>query len=155
MSELQIGDTAPDIALALDGDRVVQLSSLQGRSVVIYFYPKADTPACTEECIAFSRMKGDFAAAGAELIGVSPDEAKKNARFKAKHELTVDLASDPTNAVCEAFGVWVEKAMYGKKYMGVERSTFLIGPDGKVAGIWRKVKVPGHADAVLTAVKAL
>lgn len=155
MSELQIGDTAPMIDLTLGEDRSVPLSSLQGKSVVLYFYPKADTPACTQECIAFSQMKGEFTAAGAEVIGISPDEAKKNAKFKTKHDLTVDLASDPTNAICEAFGVWVEKAMYGKKYMGVERSTFLIGSDGKIAAIWRKVKVPGHAEAVLQAVKAL
>ncbi|NBN62350.1 redoxin domain-containing protein [Microvirga tunisiensis] len=155
MSELQIGDAAPAVDLALDGDRSVALASLRGKAVVLYFYPKADTPACTEECIAFSRMKADFAAAGAEVIGISPDEAAKNAKFKTKHTLSVDLASDPSNAVSEAFGVWVEKSMYGKKYMGVERSTFLISAEGKLAGIWRKVKVPGHAEAVLEAVKAL
>lgn len=155
MTDLTISAPAPDVELALGEDQKVHLSSLKGSPVVIYFYPKADTPACTEECIAFSQAKSQFEALGARVIGISPDPVAKNAKFKGKHSLTVDIASDPDTAVCQAFGVWVEKSMYGKTYMGVERSTFLVAADGKIAQIWRKVKVKGHVEAVLEAVRGL
>lgn len=155
MTDLTISAPAPDVDLLLGDDEKVKLSSLQGSPVVLYFYPKADTPACTEECIAFSQARAQFEALGAKVIGISPDPVAKNARFKGKHGLTVDIASDPDTAICQAFGVWVEKSMYGKTYMGVERSTFLVAADGKIAQIWRKVKVKGHVDAVLEAVRGL
>ncbi len=155
MSELTIGDSAPDFELEGDGGSKISLSALSGSPVVVYFYPKDDTPGCTKEAIAFSALEPEFAKLGAKIIGISPDTAAKHDKFKAKHDLTVRLAADPDKIACEAFGVWVEKSMYGKKYMGVERSTFLVNADGKLAQIWRKVKVAGHAEAVLDAVKAL
>lgn len=155
MSELTIGDSAPDFELEGDGGSKISLSALSGSPVVVYFYPKDDTPGCTKEAISFSALEPEFAKLGAKIIGISPDTAAKHDKFKAKHDLTVRLAADPDKVACEAFGVWVEKSMYGKKYMGVERSTFLVNADGKLAQIWRKVKVAGHAEAVLDAVKAL
>lgn len=155
MSELTIGDSAPDFELEGDGGSKISLSALRGSPVVVYFYPKDDTPGCTKEAIAFSALEPEFAKLGAKIIGISPDTAAKHDKFKAKHDLTVRLAADPDKIACEAFGVWVEKSMYGKKYMGVERSTFLVNADGKLAQIWRKVKVAGHAEAVLDAVQAL
>ena len=155
MSELMIGDSAPDFELEGDGGSKISLSTLSGSPVVVYFYPKDDTPGCTKEAIAFSAIEPEFARLGAKIIGISPDTAAKHDKFKAKHDLTIRLAADPDKIACEAFGVWVEKSMYGKKYMGVERSTFLVNADGKLAQIWRKVKVAGHAEAVLDAVKAL
>lgn len=152
--ELKEGDPAPDFALATDGGRAT-LAGLKGRAVVLYFYPKDDTSGCTAEAIAFSGLKAQFEAAGATVIGVSPDSAASHDKFKAKHKLAVDLAADPDRAAIEAYGVWKEKSMYGRKYFGVERSTFLIDRNGKIAKIWRKVKVPGHAEAALAAVKAL
>jgi len=122
---------------------------------VLYFYPKDDTPGCTTEAKDFSCLIAEFKKAGAEVIGISPDDAKSHSKFREKHALEVKLASDADKSVAEAFGSWVEKSMYGKKYMGVDRSTFLIGKDGKIAKAWRKVKVPGHAEEVLSAVKAL
>jgi peroxiredoxin Q/BCP len=155
MSELTIGDAAPDFELEGDGGSTISLSALRGSPVVVYFYPKDDTPGCTKEAIAFSALEPEFAKLGARIVGISPDSAAKHDKFKAKHELTVRLAADPDKTACEAFGVWVEKSMYGRKYMGVERSTFLVNAEGKLAQIWRKVKVAGHAEAVLDAVKAL
>lgn len=155
MSEIATGAPAPDFDLETDGGGRVSLSGLKGGKVVLYFYPKDDTPGCTKEAIAFTGLGEDFKAAGATVIGVSPDTAAKHDKFKAKHDLGVILAADTETEVAAAYGVWVEKNMYGKKYMGVERSTFLIDGDGKIANIWRKVKVPGHAEAVLDAVKAL
>ncbi|MBD1549316.1 thioredoxin-dependent thiol peroxidase [Roseibium aggregatum] len=155
MSELTIGDTAPEFELEGDGGTKISMAALKGSPVVIYFYPKDDTPGCTKEAIAFSGLEPEFAKLGAKIIGISPDTAAKHDKFKAKHNLTVRLAADPEKAVCEAFGVWVEKSMYGRKYMGVERSTFLVDAEGKIARIWPKVKVAGHAEAVLDAVKAL
>lgn len=152
---LDEGDDAPDVKLATDDGNVVRLASYKGRPVVVYFYPKDDTPGCTTEAKDFSCLAGDFAKAGADVIGVSPDSAKSHAKFRLKHELAVKLASDEDKTVAEAFGSWVEKSMYGKKYMGVDRSTFLIDKSGKIARIWRKVKVAGHADEVLAAVKSL
>ncbi|MCW2307422.1 thioredoxin-dependent thiol peroxidase [Rhodobium gokarnense] len=155
MSDITEGAKAPDFDLPTDGGGRVKLSDLQGKTVVVYFYPKDDTSGCTKEAIAFTELAGEFEKAGAVVIGISPDSAAKHDKFKAKHELSVMLAADEDKATIEAYGVWVEKSMYGKKYMGVERSTFLIDGGGKVARVWRKVKVAGHAEAVLDAAKAL
>lgn len=154
-SMAKAGDKAPDFTLETDGGGAVALSDLRGRPVVVYFYPKDDTSGCTKEAIAFSELADAFAALGVAVVGVSPDPVASHDRFKAKHGLRVTLAADKEKSVAEAYGVWVEKSMYGRKYMGVERSTFLIGPDGRIANAWRKVKVPGHASAVLEAARAL
>jgi peroxiredoxin Q/BCP len=151
---LDAGDPVPDATLAAAGGGSVSLAGLRGRPVVLYFYPKADTSACTQEAIDFTRLKPDFERAGASVIGVSGDPVKALDRFVAKHSLEVTLAS-AEQSLFDAYGVWVEKSMYGKKYMGLERATFLIGKDGKVAKAWRKVKVAGHAEEVLEAVKSL
>ncbi|KVK42265.1 alkyl hydroperoxide reductase [Agrobacterium sp. D14] len=131
------------------------MSKLQGKAVILYFYPKDDTSGCTAEAIDFSALGGEFEAAKAVVIGISPDSVKSHDKFAAKHSLSVMLASDEERKVLEAYGVWKEKSMYGKKYMGVERTTVLVAPDGKIAEIWNKVKVAGHAQAVLEAVKKL
>ncbi|RAS16171.1 peroxiredoxin [Ensifer adhaerens] len=149
------GDVAPDFTLPRDGGGTISLSALRGRPVVLFFYPTDDTQACTLEAISFSELADDFAAAGIALIGLSPDSVKKHDRFAKKHNLTVPLAADEEKSVVEAYGVWVEKMMYGRKYMGVERSTFLIGADGVVVRVWEKVKVDGHAREVLDAAKAI
>ncbi len=151
---LSVGDPAPDFTLASDRGEV-SLAAFRGRPVVVYFYPKDDTSGCTKEAIAFTELLPAFEKRGAAVIGISPDGVKAHEKFRAKHGLGVDLASDPDKTVLEAFGVWVEKSMYGRKYMGVERATFLVGRDGRIAALWRKVKVPGHAEAVLAAVDAL
>lgn len=153
-AEITAGTAAPDFTLPRDGGGEVTLSSLKGKQVVLYFYPKDDTPGCTKESIAFSEAIADFDAAGAVVIGVSKDTAAKHDKFVAKHDLKVILVSDAEGSTCEDYGVWVEKNMYGKTYMGIERATFLIGADGTVRQVWRKVKVPGHSDAVLEAVRA-
>jgi thioredoxin-dependent peroxiredoxin len=150
-----IGDAAPDFTLPTDGGGSFQLSAQRGSPVVVYFYPKDDTSGCTKEAIAFSEELSAFEAAGAKIIGISPDSAAKHDKFKAKHDLKIILGADEEKQVCDAYGVWVEKSMYGRKYMGVDRSTFLVDADGKIAQAWRKVKVPGHAEAVLKAVKEL
>jgi thioredoxin-dependent peroxiredoxin len=155
MAELAIGQTAPQFELPRDGGGTLSLASLKGKSVVLYFYPKDDTSGCTAEAIDFSGLKADFEKAGAVVIGISPDSVKSHTKFKSKHDLAVDLVADEERKTLEAYGVWVEKSMYGRKYMGVERSTFLIAPDGSIARIWKKVKVPGHAKEVLEAVRAL
>ncbi len=152
---LDIGAKAPDFRLPGDAGREIGLSDFAGRKLVLYFYPKDDTSGCTQEAIDFNRLKGAFAAAGTEIVGVSPDSAKSHDKFKAKHGLDIALAADESTSMLGAYGVWAEKSMYGRKYMGVERTTFLIGPDGKVAQVWRKVKVPGHAEEVLAAAQAL
>ena len=152
---IEQGDSAPDVELALDDGKTIQLSALKGKPVVLYFYPKDDTPGCTTQAKDFTSLAADFKKAGAEIIGVSPDSIKSHLKFRDKHTLDVQLASDESTKVATAFGAWVEKSMYGKKYMGVERSTFVIDTTGKVANAWRKVKVPGHAEEVLAAVKAL
>ena len=155
MSSLEVGHKAPAFKLPSDGGGELSLASLKGRKVVLYFYPKDDTSGCTQEAIDFNGLKAQFAKADTEIIGVSPDPVKSHDKFKAKHELGFTLISDESKAMLEAFGVWVEKSMYGRKYMGVERTTILIGADGKIAQIWRKVKVPGHAKDVLAAAAAL
>jgi peroxiredoxin Q/BCP len=149
------GDPAPDFALPRDGGGTVALAALSGRAVVLYFYPKDDTSGCTKEAIGFSEALQAFEDAGASVVGVSKDPVKKHDAFKEKHGLTVTLGADEDGAICAAYGVWIEKSMYGKTYMGIERATWLIGPDGRIAEIWRKVKVPGHVAAVLKAVQAL
>jgi peroxiredoxin Q/BCP len=155
MSQIVEGTPAPDFALPADGGSTLSLSALNGKIVVLYFYPKDDTSGCTAEAIDFSRLKPDFEALDAVVVGMSPDSATKHDKFKAKHDLSVTLVADEELKTIQDYGVWVEKSMYGRKYMGVERATFLIGKDGKIAKIWRKVKVPGHAEAVLDAVRAL
>ena len=155
MAELTIGDEAPDFRLPRNGGGDISLSELKGKAVVLYFYPKDDTSGCTTEAIDFSALGAEFEAANAVVIGISPDSVKSHDKFAAKQSLTVMLAADEDKSALEAYGVWKEKSMYGKKYMGVERTTFLIAPDGKIAKIWSKVKVPGHAQAVLDEAKAL
>ena len=155
MKELAVGDAAPDFDLESDGGGRVSLSDLKGTPVVVYFYPKDNTPGCTKEAIAFTELNTEFDKLGVTIVGISPDSAKKHDNFIAKHNLAVRLGADTETKTAEAYGVWVEKSMYGKKYMGVERSTFLVNKDGMIAQIWRKVKVPGHADAVLEAASAL
>lgn len=154
MSGPAAGDQAPDFTLPTDGDGRVSLSDFKGKWAVLYFYPRDDTPGCTKEAVAFSDKIGDFEAAGAAVVGVSKDTPAKHGKFKDKHGLKVVLASDAEGDVCERYGVWGEKAMYGRTFMGVERATFLIGPDGGIRKVWRKVKVPGHAEAVLDALRA-
>ncbi len=149
--ELSPGAAAPAFALPTDGGGSVDLAALGGKPVVLYFYPKADTSGCTKQAVAFSDQKSAFDALGVTIIGVSKDPVKKLDKFKEKHALTVTLASDEETDVCERYGVWVEKSMYGKKYMGIERSTFLIDGSGRIQAVWRKVKVPGHAEQVLKA----
>lgn len=151
----EIGDTAPDFTLPTDGGGQFSLSAQKGSPVVVYFYPKDDTSGCTKEAIAFTESLGEFAAAGAKIIGISPDSPAKHDKFKAKYDLGVVLGADEEKQVLEAYGVWVEKSMYGRKYMGVERSTFLVDGNGKIAQMWRKVKVTGHAEKVLAAVNEL
>ncbi|KQN25854.1 alkyl hydroperoxide reductase [Sphingomonas sp. Leaf33] len=149
------GDAIPDLTLA-SADGPIRLADYGGKPFVLYFYPKDDTPGCTREAQDFSALADDFAAAGVALLGVSKDPPAKHAKFAAKHGLSVPLASDDDDGtVLNAFGAWVEKSLYGKKYMGIDRSTFLFGADGTLAKAWRKVKVPGHAEAVLAAAKAL
>ncbi|MCC5984416.1 MAG: peroxiredoxin [Rhodobacteraceae bacterium] len=150
----EIGDTAPDFTLPRDGGDTLTLSALRPSKVVLYFYPKDDTSGCTREAIGFTEAAEDFAAAGAVVVGVSRDSVAKHDKFIAKHGLKVALASDEDGAVCERYGVWVEKSMYGKKYFGIERATFLIDGEGRIAQVWRKVKVPGHVGAVLAAARA-
>ncbi len=152
---MDIGDPAPAFDLPTDGGAPASLAALKGRKVVLYFYPKDDTPGCTTEAIAFTALKDAFAAADTTVIGVSKDSVAAHAKFRAKHSLGIDLGSDPEGSVVAAYGAWVEKSMYGKKYMGIDRATFLIARDGTLAAAWRKVKVPGHADAVLKAAQGL
>ena len=154
-NELAEGDPAPDFELPTDGGGKARLSDHKGKAAVIYFYPKDDTSGCTAEAIDFNRLRTSFAAAGTAVIGVSPDSAASHDKFKRKHELTIALAADPERSTIEAYGVWKEKSMYGRKYFGVERSTFLIDRNGRIAKIWRKVKGPGHAEEVLAAARAL
>jgi peroxiredoxin Q/BCP len=153
--ELAVGAKAPAFTLARDGSANVSLKEFKGRNLVLYFYPKADTPGCTKEAIAFSTLRSAFAKAGTEILGVSADPVKAQDKFKAKHKLTIALGSDETKQMLEAYGAWGEKSMYGRKYMGVIRKTFLIDGNGRIARVWPKVSVPGHAEEVLQAAKAL
>ncbi|MBL8543140.1 MAG: thioredoxin-dependent thiol peroxidase [Hyphomonadaceae bacterium] len=146
---LKPGDPAPPFDLPTAGGGRVSLAKLKGRRVVLYFYPKDDTPGCTQEALNFTEKAKAFAAAATTVVGVSRDSPAKHDKFAAKHGLKVTLASDEDGAVCEAYGVWVEKTLYGRSYMGVERATFLVDPKGKIARVWRKVKVPGHVEDVL------
>ncbi|WP_299041190.1 thioredoxin-dependent thiol peroxidase [uncultured Tateyamaria sp.] len=152
---LDIASTAPDFTLPDADGTDVTLSALQGGPVVLYFYPRDDTPGCTKESIAFSEHLSEFEAAGAKIFGISKDSVASHAKFAKKRDLTVGLLSDENGTVCEDYGVWKEKNMYGKTYMGIERTTFLIDANGNIAMVWPKVKVPGHAEAVLAAVQAL
>jgi peroxiredoxin Q/BCP len=155
MSALAVGTSAPDFTLPKDGGGSVSLLGLRGKKVVIYFYPKADTPGCTIESKDFSSMRSAFEKVDTEIVGVSADPVKAQDKFKAKHDLTVTLASDETRTMLERYGVWVEKSMYGKKYMGIERTTVLVDREGNVARIWPKVKIEGHTAEVLEAAEAL
>jgi peroxiredoxin Q/BCP len=148
---LSVGAKAPDFSLLRDGGGAVSLKDFRGKKLVIFFYPKADTPGCTRESIAFSQLNKAFASAGTAVLGVSADPVKAQDAFKAKHDLDIPLASDETHKMLTAYGVWGEKSMYGKTFMGIVRSTFLIGPDGRIAQVWRNVKVAGHAEKVLEA----
>ena len=149
------GDHAPGFTLPRDGGGEVSLEALRSGKVVLYFYPKDDTPGCTVEAVDFTAMKADFAAAGTTVVGVSRDSVAKHDKFVAKHELDVILGADEDGKVCEAYGVWVEKKNYGRTYMGIERTTFLIDESGKVAQVWNKVRAKGHAEKVLEAAQAL
>ncbi|MGB0905276.1 MAG: peroxiredoxin [Mangrovicoccus sp.] len=151
---IEPGTQAPDFTLPQDGGEPVTLSTLKA-PVVLYFYPKDDTSGCTKEAIGFSEMLGEFEALGVQVMGISRDPIKKHEKFRAKHNLTIPLLSDEETTVCELYGTWVEKKMYGKTYMGIERSTFMIGADQIVKQSWRKVKVAGHVEAVLEAAKML
>ena len=155
MTQITEGTAAPDFSLPADNGGTVTLSELKGKIVVLYFYPKDDTSGCTTEAIDFTRLLPEFEALGATVIGMSPDSAKKHDKFKAKHDLAVTLVADEERTALGAYGVWVEKSMYGRKYMGIERATYLIDGDGIIQQIWRKVRVKGHVAAVLDAAKAL
>ncbi|GGN41289.1 peroxiredoxin [Novosphingobium indicum] len=156
MSKPGVGDTFPDIAMETPDGGSVKASDFAGKKLVVFFYPKDNTPGCTTENIDFSALKGEFDAAGVALLGVSKDSAKKHQNFIAKHDLKAPLATDAEeNGLSDALGIWTEKKNYGRTYMGMVRTTYLIGPDGKIAQVWDKVKVKGHAQAVLEAAKAL
>lgn len=152
---LTVGAAAPDFELPASGGGSISLASLKGKAVALYFYPKDDTSGCTKEAIDFNRLRSAFDAAGAVVIGVSPDSVASHDKFKAKHGLDFDLAADEDKAMLEAYGVWREKSMYGRKFMGVARTTVLIDREGRIAKVWNNVKVDGHADEVLAAAKAL
>ena len=152
---LDVGDKAPNFKLQRDDGDTVSLADFKGRKLVLYFYPRADTPGCTKEAIDFSKLRAAFAKADADVVGVSADPVKAQDAFKKKHRLSIALLSDETHAMLEAYGVWGKKSMYGKTFMGINRITYLIGPDGRVAQVWSKVKVDGHAAEVLAATKAL
>ncbi len=149
------GEKAPKFSLPRDGGGKVTLSEFKGRILVLYFYPRADTPGCTQEAMDFSRLAKAFDKAGTSIVGVSADAVKAIERFRDKHDLSVALGSDESHDMLNAYGVWGEKSMYGRTFMGVIRATFLIGPDGRIAKVWPKVKVPGHAEEVLAAAKGL
>ena len=152
---VDVGQPAPDATFDIaDGTRA-KIADWRGQKLVVYFYPKDDTGGCTKEAQAFTALMPEFAKAGTVVVGVSKDSVASHAKFVKKYDLAVALGSDGDGSVCEAFGVWVEKSMYGRNYMGIERSTFLISADGKIAHVWRKVKVPGHAESVLEATRAI
>ena len=153
--ELAAGAKAPAFKLARDDGTTVSLKDFKGRNLVLYFYPKADTPGCTQEAIAFSSLRAAFAKAGTDILGVSADPVVAQSKFKSKHKLKIALGSDESLAMLRAYGAWGEKSMYGRKFLGVTRKTFLIDGAGRIVRIWPKVKVPGHAQEVLEAVRAL
>ena len=153
--DLVAGAKAPAFRLPRDGGTTISLADFKGRNLVLYFYPKADTPGCTREAIDFSRLRAAFAKADTDILGVSADSVAAQDKFKTKHKLTIPLASDETKAMLTAYGAWGEKSMYGRKFMGVIRKTFLIDAKGAIARVWPSVRVPGHADEVLAAAKAL
>jgi len=153
--DLAAGAKAPAFSLPRDDGATVSLKDFKGRNLVLYFYPKANTPGCTKEAVAFSALRAAFAKAGTEILGVSADPVKTQNKFKTKHKLAIALASDETKAMLEAYGAWGEKSMYGHKFMGVIRKTFLIDAQGRIVRVWPKVSVPGHAEEVLEAAKAL
>lgn len=155
MSQLEPGTPAPDFALPVEEGKTVSLKDFAGRKLALYFYPKDDTSGCTKEAIEFNGLKAQFEAAGCAILGVSPDSVASHAKFRKKYDLAIDLAADPEKAMLAAYGVWVEKSMYGRKYMGVERTTVLIDGAGRVAQVWEKVKVPNHAETVLKAAQTL
>lgn len=153
MADLNVGDKAPDFNLPSDGGGTVKLSDYKGRTLVLYFYPKDDTPGCTKEACDFTANIKAFEKLDSAVVGVSKCSVKKHDKFKEKYKLSFPLASDEDGDVCARYGTWIEKSMYGRKYMGIDRATFLIGKTGKIEAIWRKVSVPGHIDAVMEAVK--
>jgi thioredoxin-dependent peroxiredoxin len=155
MTILQPGERAPDFTLPRDGGDTLSLRDFKGRKLVLFFYPKADTPGCTKEALTFSELAPEFARANTAIIGVSADPVKAQDAFKRKYDLSIALASDEKHQMLEAYGVWGEKSMYGKKFMGITRTTFLIDKDGRIARIWPKVKVEGHAEEVLAAAQEL
>jgi peroxiredoxin Q/BCP len=156
MSEtLTVGAPAPEFSLPTAGGGSIDLASLKGKAVVLYFYPKDDTPGCTKEAIDFNRLRREFEAAGAVILGASPDSVASHDKFRKKHGLELELAADEKTSMLSAYGVWGQKSMYGKTFMGVARTTVLIDAEGRIARVWDKVKVDGHADEVLAAVKAL
>ena len=152
---LNEGDPVPDVELVNLEGKTVRTTDFRGQKIVFYFYPKDDTSGCTAEAQAFTALADEFEKAGTWVLGISKDDAKKHAKFIEKYDLKVSLATDPDGSVCEAFGTWIEKSMYGRKYMGIERATFLVDRDGRIHRIWRKVKVPGHAEEVLAASREL
>ena len=152
---LDEGDAAPDVTLQMPDGAELKLASFKGRPLVLYFYPKDDTTGCTREAQDFTALAAEFEKAGVGILGVSKDSPARHAKFIAKYDLKIPLATDADGSVTEAFGTWIEKSLYGRKYMGIDRATFLIDKDGRIARIWRKVKVPGHAEQVLAAARAL
>lgn len=154
-SALVAGDKAPAFRLPQDDGTTVSLKDFKNRNLVLYFYPKADTPGCTQEAVAFSALRAAFAKAGTDILGVSADPVAAQAKFKTKHKLSIALGSDEAKTMLEAYGAWAEKSMYGRKFMGVVRKTFLINGQGRIAVVWPKVKVAGHVDEVLAAARAL
>ncbi|MGO1118043.1 thioredoxin-dependent thiol peroxidase [Rhodovibrionaceae bacterium A322] len=155
MTDLTTGSPAPDFTAVSDGDGKISLADLRGKNVILYFYPKDDTPGCTTQACTFRDLLPDFSAADAVILGVSKDSVARHDKFKAKHDLPFTLLSDEDGSLCEAYGVWVEKKNYGRTYMGIERSTFLIDKEGTIQQVWRKVRVKGHVEAVLEAAKEL
>lgn len=155
MTDLKIGDVAPNFTLPTDGNNEISLSDLKGKNVILYFYPKDDTPGCTTESCAFRDALPDFTKLDAQIIGISKCSVTKHDKFKAKYDLNFPLASDENGSTCENYGTWVEKNMYGRKYMGIERSTFIIDKNGKIAALWRKVKVKEHVETVRQTLETL
>jgi peroxiredoxin Q/BCP len=155
LANLLAGAQAPDFSVLRDGGQSISLADFKGRKLVLYFYPKADTPGCTAEAHAFSELNDAFAKVGTTVVGVSADSVRSQDAFKKKHKLTTPLASDETHRMLESYGVWGKKSMYGRTYLGITRTTVLIGSDGRIARVWSKVKVPGHAEEVLAAATQL